>query len=145
MATHRVASPPQQAPRVRLRGEAKYINDVKHALVAGRLTLVIGAGVTLGAIKCGRTSLSETDREERIRELGWKGLLLGGFTYLKDGGFIRGESEGEEYELYKRLFESSTIKTSISTLLRAASFLKSQLVDRRRLPDWLRDVFGTLY
>jgi hypothetical protein len=67
--------------RQRPPAEKKYIETVTKALSdgdLGRLTIIVGAGVTLGAIKCGRTALSDIERNERIRGLGWQGLLLGG-------------------------------------------------------------------
>jgi hypothetical protein len=72
---------------------------------------------------------------------------LGGLNYLEDGDFVRRASQSEQFEhkFYKDLLESTTVQPSLSTLLRAASFLKGQLVDRKKLPNWLSEVFGTLY
>lgn len=147
MAQSTASSPAHQLQKKPNRVQVGHIKAVEDALSKGNLTLVIGAGVSIGAVECSTAAISPDDRKDAVRRLGWKGLLLDGLEYLEEADVMAdaGVHERDEYKLYLRVLNDETERPTLSTLLRAASFLKGKLVDGNRLPDWLKLEFGDLY
>jgi hypothetical protein len=152
------------------REEAKKHQEILNALHEGNLTVVVGAGITIGAIECSTLkSLTLEQKKEKAEKLRWGSLILEGINYLENECEQHfKESEKQELRFYKDLLggkssdgpeisaKSDTSEKSknsgkaentaaVPTLLRAAAFLRSKLEDCHRLPDWLGEQFRHLY
>lgn len=71
--------------------QAKYIKDVRAALQNGNLTVVVGAGVSLNAIRAvhatnNRPGRSEAELQRVLESMSWPGLLQHGLDYLLEEG-----------------------------------------------------------
>jgi hypothetical protein len=126
------------------RTQEGYIKRMKDALSGDNLTIVVGTGVSIGAVKCSTAGVSEDRRQDALKRLTWPGLLLDGLKYLEEEFLDQFQtSEKQELQSYMNILKSG--ESAVPTLLRAAAFLKAKLVDCERLPDWLQHEFGDLY
>jgi hypothetical protein len=121
-----------------------HMEKIQTALFSGNLTLVVGAGISIGAVKYSVANLSENARKNALSRLRWRGLLHSGLNYLKKE-YLQYFEESEENELNVYMEILSREKVALGTLVRAASLLKAKLIDCERLPDWLNREFETLY
>jgi hypothetical protein len=93
--------------------------------------IIVGAGVTLSAT----ADISGSP----LPRITWKGLIRNGLDYLNTDGYGEASNQGIE-QAYAALEHTDT-----NSLLRAGNILKSQLVQQRQFPTWLKTVFGSLY
>lgn len=147
-------SQPSKGPS---REEAKKHQKILQALASGNLTIVIGAGVTMGAIECSTLDYTDKEKKDKAANLRWGALILDGIKYLeKECEAHFEESERQELRCYKEILGHKNAEdtensgksgkaTALPSLLRAAAFLRTKLVNCHRLPDWLELQFCDLY
>jgi hypothetical protein len=75
--------------------------------------------------------------------MSWLGVLRHGLDYLEEEISGMAEAYKIELEAYRKILKTQSIPTD--TILRAASFLKSQLKSSRKLANWFDLEFGDIY
>ncbi|OQV00177.1 NB-ARC domain-containing protein [Cladophialophora immunda] len=111
------------------RREKEHVNKIRQALDGQRLVIIVGAGLSLSAIR------------PPLPRITWIGLIRDGLDYLEAERFVAGDDE--ELALYRKLLSRSNLK--IETALRACGYLKDVLDSNKHFPNWLDSVFGSLH
>ncbi|KAJ6118042.1 hypothetical protein N7471_013919 [Penicillium samsonianum] len=111
----------------------------------------------MGAIECSTLDYTDKEKKDKAANLRWGALILDGIKYLeKECEAHFEESERQELRCYKEILGHKNAEdtensgksgkaTALPSLLRAAAFLRTKLVNCHRLPDWLELQFSDLY
>ncbi|RDW57813.1 hypothetical protein BP5796_12614 [Coleophoma crateriformis] len=122
------------------RQETKNIEKLGEALRNGRLTVVVGAGVPISAIRANKR-LKSHETETIAKSMLWSGLLQQGLQYLDEEECALGSDDQIKLDSYKKMFESD----SGSDMIEVATFLKSRLTEARKLENWFDLEFEGIY
>jgi len=114
------------APR---RREGENVAKIRQALNDKKLVIIIGAGVSLGAIQPPPARIT------------WIGLIQDGLNYLEQEGGVAGDDE--ELTHYRKVLTGDDLCDR--TVLRTCGYLKDELDFRKLFPTWLDSVFGSLH
>jgi hypothetical protein len=120
------------------RQHAKNKEIVEEALRKGNLTVVVGAGVSMNAIRANKRMSSDAT-EDIVKSMSWLGLLQRGLEYLKDEDIILDQNELDRHVEMLMLGLPQTHK------IQAASFLKRTLEEANKLDNWLDLEFDGIY
>ncbi|RDW58657.1 hypothetical protein BP6252_13133 [Coleophoma cylindrospora] len=122
------------------RQETKNIEKLGEALRNGRLTVVVGAGVSISAIRANKR-LKSHETETIAKSMVWSGLLQQGLQYLDEEECALGSDDQIKLDSYKKMFESE----SGTDMIEVATFLKSKLTEARKLENWFDLEFEGIY
>jgi hypothetical protein len=125
--------------------QARFKRDIIEALRDGRLTLILGSGVSKQALS---TRLRDNPIPVRLdyalESMSWPSLLSHGLEYLDDAGLNLSETEKESQARLKSKV-ASTSNPSLQDLLETAAFLRGILTRHHHIHEWFQLEFGKLY
>ncbi|RDW69812.1 hypothetical protein BP6252_08832 [Coleophoma cylindrospora] len=122
--------------------QTKYLEKVEKALAEKRLTVVVGAGVSISAIQASKR-VSEYKLSRAIESMAWLGLLRHGLDYLEEEELPLDAADQKELNMHR--YTLMTNPVSNKDILRAASFLKQKLNDSGKLDNWFDLEFEGIY
>ena len=111
------------------RRERENIAKIRQALDDKKLVIIVGAGVSLGAIQ---------PPPPRIT---WIGLIQDGLDYLEEKRIVAGDDVDLIH--YRNVLTRDNLE--IRTILRTCAYLKDELDYKKQFPTWLDSVFSSLH
>ncbi|KAF2185880.1 hypothetical protein K469DRAFT_157967 [Zopfia rhizophila CBS 207.26] len=111
------------------RREAEHVDKIRQALRDKKLVIIVGAGVSLSAIRPAPLRIT------------WTGLIRDGLDYLEDMCYV--SADDGELNFYRGILQRENI--DVRKVLRVCGYLKDELSHHRQYPTWLHSVFGSLH
>ena len=109
--------------------EEEYVTKIRRALSDKKLVIIVGAGISLNAIRPPPSRIT------------WIGLIENGLEFLEKKKFVA--ADDDELIHYRRILRKNN--TNLRTVLRACAYLKDELDVHEQFPTWLESVFGSLH
>ncbi|KKY18135.1 putative tpr domain protein [Phaeomoniella chlamydospora] len=124
--------------------QAKYRSRIENALKDGRLTIVIGAGVSINAIAASKRR-DEDGHRRALESMNWYGLLRHGLEYLVDEQIPLNDSERIELSALTTSLAETSPPPNNEELFRAASFVRRKLTESKLIVNWFDLEFEEIY